>query len=192
MNLRRGWFTLVEIITVVVILWTLSTALYMGVQPYLKRSRDTHRVTDVINYITIIDAYDKNFDTYPSNYWSWSSTGTGYCLSEMYLRPNYAGYSDMKFQSLWSGTTAPPRDPIGSHAISPCTMSGSYLYSRLDFGVSSQMAIIAAKLEIKESANFWTGSDLLLTGSVDAIKLAKKWSVKMSAPDSLFVVSRFK
>lgn len=64
---KKG-FTLIEIITVVVILGTLGTALYMSAQPYMKRTRDTKRVGDVISYMTILEAYEKNFDTYPSNY----------------------------------------------------------------------------------------------------------------------------
>lgn len=59
-----------EIITVVVILGTLSTALYLGSQPYFKRSRDTKRVTDMTSYMAILDTYDKNFESFPSNYGS--------------------------------------------------------------------------------------------------------------------------
>lgn len=188
---RRG-FTLVEIISVVVILWTLATALYIGTVPYLKRSRDVRRIVDIWSYLNILDAYDKNFDTYPSNLWSGSSLIPGYCLSEIYKRPNYVCCSDMKFQALWSWTSQPPIDPSFLPPIAPCDMSGSYLYSRLDYGVNSQMAIIATRLEMQTTANYWTWSDLILSSSIDSIKSAKKGSVLLSSPDKLYVTYRLK
>lgn len=193
MNISNRWgFTLVEIISVVVILWTLATALYIGTVPYMKRSRDTKRIVDIWSYLNILDAYDKNFDTYPSNYWSGWSLILGYCLSEIYKRPDYVWYPDMKFQALWSWSTQPPHDPSFLPPITPCDMTGSYLYSRLDYGVSSQMALIAARLEMQTTANYWTWSDLILTSSIESIKSAKKWFVPLSAPDSLYVVYRLK
>lgn len=80
-------FTLVEIMVVVMILSILFLALYMGVQPYLGRSRDTKRVTSMLQYSTILETYDKTFDTFPSNYGQLGiATHTGYCLSELPTR----------------------------------------------------------------------------------------------------------
>ncbi len=191
-KLKNRGFTLIEIVTVVVIVFTLATALYMWVVPYMKRSRDMMRVTDIRSYMTIIDAYDKNFDTFPSNYGSGWTTNTGYCLTEMTQRPDYVGFNDMKFQTLASGTTIPPSDPYHLPSIFPCDMTWSYLYSRLDYGVSSQVAVIAARMEIRSSANYGTGSELTDSGSINAIIGAKKWSISKLSPDGIFVVYRAK
>jgi prepilin-type N-terminal cleavage/methylation domain-containing protein len=187
---KNSGFTLIEITTVVVILATLASAMYIWVVPYMKRSRDVRRVTDIRSYMTIIDVYDKNFDTFPSNYGSGWTSNLGYCLSEMVGRPDYVGFQDMKFQTLGSGTTAPPRDPYNLPSISPCEMTGSYLYSRLDYGASSQVAVIWARMEIRASANYGTGSELVDSGSINAIIAAQKWSITESSPDGIFVVYR--
>jgi prepilin-type N-terminal cleavage/methylation domain-containing protein len=68
--IRKKGFTLVEIITVVFIVALLSTALYIGSQPYMKRSRDTKRITDMTSYFNILDKYATDFESYPSNYGS--------------------------------------------------------------------------------------------------------------------------
>lgn len=31
------------------------------------RSRDTKRITSILSYTNILDTYEKNFDTFPSN-----------------------------------------------------------------------------------------------------------------------------
>ena len=65
----------------------LMSALYIGAVPYMQRSRDTKRVTAIFQYTSILEAYDKNFDTFPSNYGSGASAlNTGYCLSELVTR----------------------------------------------------------------------------------------------------------
>lgn len=53
----------------------------------MMRTRDMKRVTDMISYTNILDMYDKNFDTFPSNNGSGNSfTTPGYCLTELYTR----------------------------------------------------------------------------------------------------------
>lgn len=64
-------FTLVEIMIVVMVIGILATALFSNVKPYLMRSRDTKRITDMQNYVNnVIGSYDKTYDTFPSNYGS--------------------------------------------------------------------------------------------------------------------------
>lgn len=55
----------------------------------MMRSRDTKRITDVLGYTNIVDAYDKNFETFPSNYGSGGNALVqGFCLSELPTRPD--------------------------------------------------------------------------------------------------------
>jgi hypothetical protein len=63
----------------------------------------------------------------------------------------------MQFETLSNETTIPPVDPTGLAPIAPCEMTGSYLYSRIDFGNDNQLALIAARLEMPTSANYGTG-----------------------------------
>jgi prepilin-type N-terminal cleavage/methylation domain-containing protein len=192
--LPRKGFTLVEIITVVFIVALLSTALYIGSQPYMKRSRDTKRISDIASYMNIIEAYNANLETFPSNYGSGSTLVRGYCLSEMATRANYVGFQDMQFQSqLGSSSSTPPRDPTSSlDPIAPCTMTGSYFYSRIDYGTNKQIAIIATRLEIRESANYGTWADLVLSGSINSIVASKTASPPSSTPDALHVNFRMR
>lgn len=187
---RKG-FTLVEIITVVFIVWLLATSLYMGTQPYMKRSRDTKRITDMWSYINIIDTYNMNFETFPSNEWSGWSLIPGYCLSELSTRPSYVGFLDKQFQTLWAASV-PPRDPSNLPAISPCDMTWSFLYSRIDYWVDKQIAVLAARLEQKTTANYGTGSELTSSWHVGDIITAKRWSVPEDSLDSIFVVYRMR
>ena len=186
---RKG-FTLVEIITVVVIFGVLFSALYIWSQPYMKRSRDTRRITEIGSYMNIIDAYNANFDTFPSNEGSGWSLIPGYCLSEMYTRPNYVGFKDKQFETIWSGSSVPPSDPTRLAPIPPCDMTGSYLYSKMNYGTDRQIAIIAARLEIRETANYGTGADLISSWAIMNILAAKRWSVSPTDPDALYVVTK--
>ena len=53
----------------------------------MMRSRDTKRVSAIFQYTSILEAYDKDFDTFPSNFGSGNSALTlGYCLSELVTR----------------------------------------------------------------------------------------------------------
>ncbi|MDD2694182.1 MAG: prepilin-type N-terminal cleavage/methylation domain-containing protein [Candidatus Gracilibacteria bacterium] len=189
-NRNKGGFTLVEVMVVVMILGVLFVGLYMGFQPYMKRSRDTKRVANMLQYSNVLETFDKNFDTFPSVYGAGGSpTASGYCLSELPTRGDIAALGNAgKFSALTIDTTPPPRDPDQTVVVPPCSLPGSYVYSRLDYGGGKQAALIAARLEIRTSANYGTGSDLL-----NPLKFqddTKKGTVPPTASDQLYVVTR--
>jgi hypothetical protein len=95
--------------------------LYTGIQPYIQRSRDAKRATDILTYFHVFDWYEKTFDTFPSIYGSGSATESGYCLSEIVQRPNFAGVSDQQFAHIFPEIGTPPVDPIGQQTWFPCT-----------------------------------------------------------------------
>ncbi len=65
------------------------------------------------------------------------------------------------FSAFQVDTSRPPVDPSQQMTYSTlCNMTGSYIYSQIKYGRNSQVALIAAQLEIKESANYGTGVDL--------------------------------
>jgi len=96
-----------------------------------------------------------------------------------------------KFSALNKETTPPPVDPSGQTTYAPlCPMPGSYVYSLMTYGADnlSQIAIIAARVEIRPSGNYGTGSDLTGVTNVQNIINAKKSTIPDTAPDQLFVV----
>ncbi len=183
---------------VLLILSVLFTALYMWVQPYMMRSRDTKRITGILSYANIIDTYEKNFDTFPSNYGSGGLPAVQWhCLTELWTRlvnhPTFAPVykKDQMFLALNSETSSPPVDPLPQRfPIAPCVMSWSYLYSRMEYwaGNEKEIAILAANLEIKDSANYGTGADLVNQAKIPDIISAAKWSVKSTMPDQLYII----
>jgi prepilin-type N-terminal cleavage/methylation domain-containing protein len=196
---KQGWFTIVEIMIVILIIGLLATSLFMVLSPYMSRSRDTKRITDILSYTNILDAYDKNFDTFPSNMWSGNNFAIPwYCLTELYTR--WATFGDnvnvnnpvnsWRFSALANkDSSTPPVDPIGQIAVSSiCPIPWSYIYSRIDYGNGSQLAIVAARVEMRPSGNYGTGSDLIWAGNVQNIIDAKKSTIPDSAPDQLYVV----
>lgn len=140
----------------------------------MKRSRDVKRITDIGSYLNILDAYNANFETFPSNYGSGNSLTLGYCLTEMANRPDYVGFRDMQFGNLRANTSVAPRDPSNLPPIAPCDMTGSYLYSRLDYAFDKQLVVIAARLEMRESGNYGTGADLIIPANYQSVIDAKK------------------
>lgn len=189
----KSWFTLVEILISLVIVWILFVGLTVTVQPYLSRSRDTKRVTSLFQYTPIIESYEKNFDTFPSNYGrGWNGAALWYCLSELPTRGNVIGlWNEWKFATLLGESSVPPKDP-GNTTVSPCDIPGSFLYIKHNIGPSREIFILAASLETQTSANYGTGSELLLPINSESIIKAQKWSVPITAPDQLFVVSKLR
>ena len=54
MYIRRLGFTLVEIMIVISIIAILGTVTFFGTQPYMSRSRDTNRISDMRSLATNI------------------------------------------------------------------------------------------------------------------------------------------
>lgn len=194
MIFRTRAFTLVELMIVIMILGILFVGLYMGVQPYMMRARDTKRVTAIQNYLNnIISTYERNQDTFPANTGSGNNTlgPDGYCLTELGTRTfDDTNRKDMKFSVLNNGTSSPPSDPSNQTTYAPlCSMSGSYIYSRMKYGSDSEIALIAAKLELKTSANYGTGADLTDVAKVQDLIMAKKSTVPDAATEQLYIVT---
>ncbi len=193
MFIKKG-FTLVEIMIVMTIIGILSWALFIWIQPYLWRSRDTKRVSDIQNYLNnMIGSYEKNFDTFPTNKGSGNNILiSGYCLSELTTRQDIVVlWREGKFSTLrWSDTSAPPQDPLLQIALpADCTMPGSYFYSRMQYDTDKEIAIIAARLETRTSGNYGTWGDLTNTAKIQDIIFAKKSIIPVISTDQLYIVT---
>ena len=96
---------------------------------------------------------------------------------------------DGVFTSLSKDTSTPPYDPTGQVIDPLCSMSGSYVYSRIRYNNNSEFALIAARLELRSSANYGTGADLTDSGKIQELIGAKKSTVSNSATDQLYIVT---
>ena len=96
---------------------------------------------------------------------------------------------DGVFTSLSKDTSTPPYDPTQQIIDPLCSMSGSYVYSRMKYGTDSEIALIAARLEVRSSANYGTGADLTDSGKIQELIGAKKSTVPDSATDQLYIVT---
>lgn len=81
-NLKKSWFTLVELIVVITILAILGTIAFITFQWYTKNSRDSVRMTDISNITKTMELYVSKKWSYPipSNWvnieYSWATIWT--------------------------------------------------------------------------------------------------------------------
>lgn len=98
--------------------------------------------------------------------------------------------SEGHFSALRTETTIPPVDPSSQLTYEPlCDQTGSYIYSQIKFGTNKQLALVAAKLEIRESANYGTGEDLIDPAAIPNLYKAKKSTIPVGAPDRFFILT---
>lgn len=70
MDIQRGfqrWFTLVELMIVVAVIWILAASLFPSIWNYMSRWRDTQRMTHLNNIAKALEAYKADKDIYPNN-----------------------------------------------------------------------------------------------------------------------------
>lgn len=72
----KKWFTLIELMIVISIIWILGAALFPSMTWYIRRSRDATRVADMRKISNAIDAYYTDKESYPIQY----KFGVYYCF----------------------------------------------------------------------------------------------------------------
>lgn len=60
----------------------------------------------------------------------------------------------------------------------------------MDYGIDKQIAIQAARLEMRTSWNYGTGNDLMNPFKFQDILDAKKSTIPDTAPDQLYIVTK--
>lgn len=155
-SIARKWFTMVEMMMAIAVIWFLITALSTSYLGYQKRSRDTSRTVALSSIGKIMGTYFTDFGQYPpSNAW---------CI-------DYSSLS--KYLSF--GTIL---DPIASYD-NGCGPIGRYAY-----GMSTWLTnppyqyLLMAKMEMGNSGNYgWdiTGmtGNLTQTGYINSQNIVK-------------------
>lgn len=138
-------FTLVEIMIVIAMIGILAAALFPNMTEYLKRARDTARVSDLHNIATGIAMYEIDKETLPphvSGCYPTQKLLSGGYIKVSFISPKGAGYDE------------------------GCGVSGKYAY-----GVSTgnvldpQSSLLMAVMENQNGGNY-TGSTVGMTGDL--------------------------
>lgn len=126
------WFTLVEMLIVIVIIGILVAALVPRFSGAQSKARDIARKSNLAQISTALTLYANDSGVYPQ--------GNGGCAP--------AG------SELTTYLTAIPRDPQGNRVTAPCNQPGVYAYLPLRRGgVENAGMIVMASVENENGAN---------------------------------------
>ena len=146
---KNQWFTLVEMLIVIVIIWVLAAALIPRLTSVRERANDVARKADIQQLVTAIVAYqlDTNWQ-YP--YLS-GSENIGIPVQSI------------SWQLITAWTDSVPSDPMPSNVfeLGGSTITGSYRYLRLmRDGLPNESFILMAKTQTQWWSN-WVVSGAL-------------------------------
>ncbi len=165
-------FTLIEIMLVIVMIGIVAAAVFYIGGPYINRSRDVARFTDLSQYGRVIGLYEQEHDALPSTTDPVNILASSYCADEVFFERESGSGKDMQFTYLKELMfSKPTRDPLKSTLpIGPCTRTGSYLYSSFEDS-GKRYSLLGARMSIIANGNYLTGSDILPDGSVSLANL---------------------
>lgn len=148
---------------VIAMIGILAAAMFYMMGPYMNRSRDVKRFTDIQQYGRVIDLYYKDHSALPSVIDPTNPLITSYCADTVFFtRPNAANKPDMQFEELKQLMAGSPlRDPLATREnIYPCDQTGSYLYSSFTGADNKQYSLLGARMSILANGNYLTGADV--------------------------------
>lgn len=172
---RKNWFTLMEMLIVIVIIWILGAAILPRLTWYLAKTRDLKRQMDLRTIATAVESYKNQHGEFPvmkgnkneknqrfANWvdrpHQWSTKYLKEALSE-YLKeipqdPNKT--QDLRFMEYWC------RDYYRASGRKKSIIcdnewpveKGDYFYFLPKVGEKSRRAILIAKVETPDAANY--------------------------------------
>lgn len=74
MNLNKKWFSLIELLVVITIMWILAVGGISTYTSYLQRARDNTRLTDINELNSWVNLYYQDRWQYPNTWDNWTST----------------------------------------------------------------------------------------------------------------------
>jgi len=160
MNYNRSWFTLVELMIVMVVIGILSVALFPQITSYLARGRDTERTAGIKQISVAVTAYQVKNQVLPI--WTGSNDK---CVNQDILKGFY-------FQRF-------PVDPVGTKNHWWCDILWLYGY-----GTGKILAVNKAAFSVFfENPNGWNTWSIdeyqwntVSVGSMNEIKFMQKWT----------------
>lgn len=185
MTFRLRWFTLVELMIVVSIMWLLAFVLFPKVFAYYSRGRDAQRLANIKELSQNFQNYAINNAIYPSNT---GTITTSYCISDIFSWPDaVATIPDKQYTKLGGIWRALKTDPVSNNKnIGICTLPGSYFYSRLQYQ-TVEYAVLAARMELQVTgANYTWAMNLHLPTSVPELLLAQPLDKEWNDTDRIY------
>ncbi len=187
MTFRTRWFTLVELMIVVSIIWLLAFVLFPKLSAYYSRGRDAQRLANIKELSQNFQNYVVNNATYPSNT---GTLATSYCISDIFTWPDaVASIAEKQYTKLGGVWRALKTDPVpGNQNIGICTLPGSYFYARLQYE-AVDYAVLAARMELQTTgANYTWAMNLHLPAYVPDLLLAKPLDKEWDDTDRIYVL----
>lgn len=176
--MNRKGFTLIETMIMVGIIAILATLIMVVKwQEYLKKSRDSARISYMVKVLTWLRSYHTETNVYPTPLvWSWwqdscLSTQTGTILDTSLI------------ELLWDKME---RDPLSFRTVSLCWLPGVYGYRILSndkINESERSFMLVADIETNKKSNYIYGLSFSGITDVDHLLLQDEWTVWLEIPD---------
>lgn len=185
---RKNWFTLMEMLIVIVIIWILGAAILPRLTWYLAKTRDLKRQMDLRTIATAVESYKNQHGEFPVMGKNSKHTR----INGSAFRP-YLGSTKYLKDTLKNYIKEIPTDPQKNNnlelinhrcskwkcdkSISDYTEKGDYFYILPKIGENERRAILIAKVETPDAANYvdqwFLGRSLTTTNDKAARRILK-------------------
>ncbi len=174
---RRG-FTLIEVMMMVWIIAILATfIMVVKGDEYLKKSRDSARISYLVKVLTGLRSYHTETNRYPTPY-TWTGWGDS-CLSTETGAINDQSLIDLVWNKI-------EKDPRRSRTVSLCGLSWVYGYRILTndkINDAERSFMLVADVETNKKSNYIYGLSFSWITDMDHLLLQDEWTVWLEIPD---------
>lgn len=177
-SMNKKGFTLIETMMMVGIIAILATLIMVVKwQEYLKKSRDSARISYMVKVLTGLRSYHTETNAYPNpvvgSWWQDS------CLSN----ESWAILDTSLIELLWDKME---RDPLSFRTVSLCGLSWVYGYRILTndkINDAERSFMLVADVETNKKSNYIYGLSFSWITDMDHLLLQDEWTVWLEIPD---------